>query len=654
MGDLFFDVAERIGARLVEQAQWSGDQCTWIVRTEDPAAPGTKRAITKVAGGEVYQGSAGIALFLMELARLAGDPAIRRTALGAMRYAIDWAAAPRALPFGFHAGIVGVAHAAARYTAITGDDALLRYACALLTPLSGQGSTDRGIDALSGAGGAIGPLLQLSDALRSDVPRALAVELGDRLIATAQRGVAGWSWSAWGVTGQTRDLTGLAHGAAGIGTGLLELYAATGDGAYRYAAEQAFAYEASAFDSRARNWYDYREVEVAYYISQAKPIDELRARIASGDPTLRSGLSSMIAWCHGAPGIGLTRLRAYQLLGFARYREEALHALATTAAPETVGEANFSLCHGVSGNAELLLLASEVLGDRRWRDRAESWAEEGRSRWYDTEAWPSGTLNAGPDPSLMLGEAGTGYFFLRLAVSDMPSVLLVPGTGTPQWGEPVNERYTALLNGDMARFYGRTAGALERLGVNPAALRPDANALEGAGAVARAGQAIDAAIAQSDSTRRALLDDAALVERAQAALSLEPVDSADWWLETFDRVAAEALDWDIARFVLVPRARLVRSRHAWDAWLASGASDDQPEPEPEVWLVVRQVGGVYSVRLPALAALVLGALVRPATAREVTQSLATAAGERADDPRLLDAVRRQLAAAYSGQIVRAV
>jgi lantibiotic modifying enzyme len=38
-------------------------------------------------------------------------------------------------------------------------------------------------------------------------------------------------------------------------------------------------------------------------------------------------------------------------------------------------------------------------------------------------SWPCGT-HSGETPNLMLGLAGIGYFYLRLAVPQVPSVLL--------------------------------------------------------------------------------------------------------------------------------------------------------------------------------------------------------------------------------------
>src|SRR5262249_12347566 len=152
------------------------------------------------------------------------------------------------------------------------------------------------------------------------------------------------------------DLTGFSHGASGIGWALLELHAKTGDSRYRHAAEQAFLYERSHFDSHHQNWPDFRNMEEA------------------GMPVRSDQPSFAVSWCHGAPGIGLARLRAATLTGDATYREEAELAVATTSQilTESAGRyENFSLCHGVGGNCDTLIEASRILSERRYLEIAQ-------------------------------------------------------------------------------------------------------------------------------------------------------------------------------------------------------------------------------------------------------------------------------------------
>ena len=64
------------------------------------------------------------------------------------------------------------------------------------------------------------------------------------------------------------------------------------------------------------------------------------------------------AWCHGAPGIGLARLRSLPVLDDAATRAELRAAIATTLAHGFTG--SHCLCHGGFGNLELLVRAHEV------------------------------------------------------------------------------------------------------------------------------------------------------------------------------------------------------------------------------------------------------------------------------------------------------
>jgi lantibiotic modifying enzyme len=131
----------------------------------------------------------------------------------------------------------------------------------------------------------------------------------------------------------------------------------------------------------------------------------------------------MTAWCHGAPGIGLARLCLLPPGGDSGIRAEIDAALRTTLA-SGFGR-NHSLCHGDLGNLELLLQASETLGDPRGQARTYRLAAvllEGMER----EGWRCGNPLGVETPGLMTGLAGIGYELLRLAApSRVPSVLVL-------------------------------------------------------------------------------------------------------------------------------------------------------------------------------------------------------------------------------------
>ena len=89
--------------------------------------------------------------------------------------------------------------------------------------------------------------------------------------------------------------------------------------------------------------------------------------------------------------------------------------------------ANFSLCHGAAGNADLMIYASEVLGEQSWLAGADAIAQQGIERFERRRvAWPCGLPGANETPDLLLGLAGIGYFYLRLAdPKRTPSVLIL-------------------------------------------------------------------------------------------------------------------------------------------------------------------------------------------------------------------------------------
>jgi lantibiotic modifying enzyme len=220
----------------------------------------------------------------------------------------------------------------------------------------------------------------------------------------------GLSWKA-ASGAATKNLTGLSHGAAGAGHALLELAAATGDDRCRVAAMSAFEYERSYFDDRARNW----------------PVFRIDTAVR-GSRRLR-GFSC--TWCHGAPGIGLSRLRGYELFGDESMASDGLIALATTREVVTEelrsGVANYSLCHGLAGNAEVLSYGHHVLprADAADTELVEQVADAGIKAYGGNEqAWPCGA-RGGQTPDLMLGLAGIGYLYLRLHDKRVPSPLLL-------------------------------------------------------------------------------------------------------------------------------------------------------------------------------------------------------------------------------------
>jgi lantibiotic biosynthesis protein len=413
-GGTYLDVAAAIGREICREAYWHAGWCSWLGATaRAPDSPVQQSVSARSLGPEPYGGTGGIALFLAELADATGDDAARRTAFGSIRHALGRAReiAPP-VHLGLYTGRPGLALFAHRVGMLLEAEDVVAGARALLDDLDVDLAAPHEHDLLSGAAGAIVALLRLADVLDNPSLIDRAIRLGERLAESAHRDERGCSWPSL-ATWESPNLTGLSHGAAGIGLALLDLWRASQDERFHRLAGEAFAFERSWFNRDEANWPDFREV------------DDLAARADGPLPTATH-------WCHGAPGIALSRLRAWELTGDTRYRDEAVTALETTrravVAALTDGTGNYSLCHGLAGNAEILILGGSLLGSgfERLSETGHAVARAGIDLYARHDrSWPCGT-RGGWTPNLMLGLAGIGHFYLRLARPALPSVLLFP------------------------------------------------------------------------------------------------------------------------------------------------------------------------------------------------------------------------------------
>lgn len=404
---VFLDAAASIGREIVAQAVWDGTRCNWVGAAPEEGRAGEVVMTYAALGPGLYDGTSGIALFLSHLSAVTGDAEARRTALGAIRQALTVKEDRRPASPSVYTGMLGVALAAAETGRVLGEDGLIEDAARLVPLVVETPSVE--FDLLLGEAGAIVGLLALHHALGDRRCLDRAFDLGHGLVRRGRRRGPRLSWASPTVRGQAH-LTGLSHGAAGAAVALIELAGMTGDSSFRDATTAAFAYEQHVFDPEEQNWPDYR----------ALPRRPGRAQ----------STSFATFWCHGAPGIALSRLRSMELSGDPAAREDSQIALGTTeravlgALRNHTG--NFSLCHGLAGNAEVLAEGTRVLGADypTGAEVARQVAETGVERYGSAGSWPSGA-HGGQTPSLFLGLAGVGLFCLRLARPAVPSVLVI-------------------------------------------------------------------------------------------------------------------------------------------------------------------------------------------------------------------------------------
>jgi lantibiotic modifying enzyme len=365
-------------------------------------------------GPHLYDGVAGVAIFLAALERVAGRSGRREYVLAAlhpMRRQLRGLAANLdtarnlSCPLGGMVGLGAFVYSFLLISKWLDEPDLGAEAAELATLVTPERiAADGSLDVVYGCAGALLALLALDrvapQARKGLTPLERALACGEHLLRR-RVAVAGQP-RAWPVR-ERPPSCGFAHGAAGISYALARLFERTGERSFRDAAEEGTAFERLSYEPERRNW---------------------RLAGPAGTPVF------LTWWCRGAPGIALGRAGMRRLLDGPQMRAELRSALATTATcPDAVRD---FLCCGNLGNADILLYAHQALGGERlraaaeaiaWRALSRSRANGGRYCWSVADSFA---------PSFFKGAAGVGYVLLRLArPSLLPCVLLLEWTGQP-------------------------------------------------------------------------------------------------------------------------------------------------------------------------------------------------------------------------------
>ena len=382
------EMAARIGDRLADLAYRDDTHATWLganVSLRDGASPGPVRA-------DLYSGQAGIALFLDRLAAHTASPEHRTLADGAIATLCRQIETDRLPTLGGLSGLGGILYALSHLHATRPSAELRALAGRLVAEIDRTAADDLTDDVVAGSAGNIGGLLAWHAVEPGPGPLRAIQACADQLVARAVVQETGVGWLPRYLTGKVNGpLAGFAHGVAGIAWALVGAARVLGDARYLDTALAGIAYERTLFDVSVGNWRDLRVLADR----EMEPV--------------------LHAWCHGAAGIGLSRVGVLDAAGDAETSGEIQAAVAATL--DRGFGVNFSLCHGDIGSLDLLLAVEHP---STWRYTAAVLAG------MDQHGWVSGLPGGIENPALLVGLAGTGYQLLRLAdPATTPSVLLL-------------------------------------------------------------------------------------------------------------------------------------------------------------------------------------------------------------------------------------
>ncbi len=344
-----------------------------------------------MVGGDLYSGTAGIA----NVSRAPVGHHARRSPASGRGSGVAARHRPGTRKgrwrVGADPGLGGVLHAAiAVAKACRREEEATVTVQSLVERLSVSRPEDAELDVLDGRAGAVRSLLlcrwtkgSITTGSRWGRPYVFG---NHDIVRLAERSGEKWSWNTT-KTATTRHLLGYSHGTSGVACALEQLFRVTGERAFRHGADAAWRYETSWFDERERNWPDFR-------------IDDEEAAAPAGSSEPRSDRFACW-WCHGAPGTALALARHIALVpeeGRPRLEPLLAASLETTIASVSrplapkggSNDASFCLCHGIAGNADILMQIAHLARSADLHPVVLSAARTGIERHHDSGDWPCG------------------------------------------------------------------------------------------------------------------------------------------------------------------------------------------------------------------------------------------------------------------------
>jgi lantibiotic modifying enzyme len=376
--ELFRASAARLG-RLI-----AGEPGLWLPAAEDPC--------------DLDSGSLGTALFLASLPDFEDDPSMRQAGSRLLerceRFWSSWARARKkrsALAWGGLLGAGSAIYGLAWLGSLREEEGPGQLAEELAAVVLGLPiEEDVQLDLLGGSAGLLLAALALDELRPGGKAAELARRCGEHLLARQIRFGEGAAWP----NRSGLALAGWAHGASGIARALSALAASEAangrdGGSYARAAAAAIDYEDSFFDEVQANW-------------------PVLGR--GGDGSVQRGW--MNAWCHGAPGIVLSR--SHVAGGRPGSGTGLAAALARVAEPQL--SAVDHLCCGNLGRAAVLAHVAARQGLPDWGRRARELTLEvlARVQARGFFALQDGRLaGRAVAPGFLKGLAGIGYHLLK-------------------------------------------------------------------------------------------------------------------------------------------------------------------------------------------------------------------------------------------------
>lgn len=352
-------------------------------------------------GNDFYNGNSGIALYLAYLGYVTKQKKYLDAAFEAIQLPImelDGLNISHPYTIGAFSGLGSYFYVLDHLSRITASDELKKYMYSKIGILGSLAYKDTLFDVVSGSAGCMAVLTSIIENTEDEEEKKLLIDIAYRnynhLVRSSKAYQApdALSWSYGKVY---EPSSGFSHGNAGIAAFMAKFSNLIKDTSITSVIQNTLKLERMLYSQEHENWH----------------ATVLKSKISHG-------------WCHGAPGILLSKLMLLQYGYIDTLLEEEIEIALRTTMTKSFGY-NPSLCHGDLGNLLILMHGAKVLHRHELSNQCYR-VFQGLYENVISKRWRNGVFRGTTSLGLMVGLAGFGYSLLKFCEPDMvPNVLIL-------------------------------------------------------------------------------------------------------------------------------------------------------------------------------------------------------------------------------------
>ncbi|MGS2761167.1 lanthionine synthetase LanC family protein [Sinomicrobium sp. M5D2P9] len=402
----------------------------------------------------IFNGNSGIALFFLELYKYEGNKEDLETAGKIIRFILH-ASEQKQKYFCFYTGFTGVPYTLLKRYEITGEeDDLARALYLSIDHAKDIVEQPVKADLLSGYAGNLFVMTLLYHYSENNTVLDIIEQLIGRFIKELRISETGLKWDYSRAKSAYDSMTGFSHGASGIAYVLLQVGNYFKSDGLVYLAEQALAYEMQYFHPESGNWLDLRMGPHRLGLEKAHRWD-----LEQFIPTMRN----VNSWAHGASGIGISRLYAYEVTGKSIYLDQCKTVMKSSLKHLRQNDRpDYTLCSGYTGHIPFL---------SRYRKHSEAYdlsnlvaiTDNAKEQYSGHQSYNTYVSINGKDCGLLSGKAGVGYGILHILNPDMDSIC-IPRLPKPHKRKTLKDySRTYMISYIFRKYYPETIRILNTL-----------------------------------------------------------------------------------------------------------------------------------------------------------------------------------------------